>query len=176
MKRFCWTLVLIGTFAATARGGEVTVSGAGMWGSDAPTTAYSAPDTSWSFSVNVANPVDGVPTFSISNAVYLLGGSPAGAAMTSIFFYTSAEGGGIDLNFADNNTVSLYGSSVIDDSGNFLPGTYSVQIAMNDNDAVGVGGVVIAAAVPEPSTLVSLSVGLLCVAAAGIRSRRRPAA
>jgi hypothetical protein len=179
MKRFCWALVLIATSAATARGGEVTISGSGSWGPNAPVSAYSAPNASWSFSVDVVNPVDGFPTTSISNAVYDLNGVPVAPAMTSIFFYSAAEGGGIDLNFADNNTVSLYtsnGISVIDSNGGFIFGTYNIQIAMNDGDAAGVGSVVIGAAVPEPSTLVSLSAGLLCVSAAGIRSRRRLAA
>ena len=173
MKRCRWTLVLIAMFAATARGGEVTITGSGTWDDTAMTTPYSAPNTSWSFSVTVPNPLDANPTTMLSGAEYTLGGSPAGATMTSINFYSAGQGGGLDLNFSDLNTVSLLGAPVIDALLNLLPGSYSMQIAMNDGTAAGSGVVVVgSASVPEPSTLISLSVGLLCVSAAGARSRR----
>jgi hypothetical protein len=175
MKRFCWALVLIGTIAATARGGEVTITGAGVWGEGTQETPYSAPGLAWSFSVTVPSPLDANPTSMISNAVYDLNGVAVGT-MVSVTFYNTGDPTGFDLNFADLNTVSLYGPTVIDSNNNVLDGTYSMQIAMNDGPATGMGSVVIGAAVPEPSTLVGLSVGLLCVAAAGIRSRLRLAA
>jgi hypothetical protein len=176
MKRFCWALVLIGTFAATARGAEVTITGAGVWGEGTQVTPYSAQGATWSFTVTVPSPLDLNPTSMISNAEYDLNGVPVGTAMISVAFFTSDQGGGFDLNFADNNTVSLSGPTVIDGNSNVLDGTYSMQIAMNDGPSTGMGAVVIGAAVPEPSTLVSLSVGLFSVAAAGIRARRRLAA
>jgi hypothetical protein len=175
MTRFCWALVLIATSAATARGGEVTITGAGVWSEGTMETPYSAPGATWSFTVTVPSPLDNNPTSMIANAEYFLGGSAVGT-MVSVTFYTSDNGGGFDLNFADFNTVSLAGPPVIDSNNNVLDGTYPMQIAMNDGLATGMGAIVIGAAVPEPSTLVSLSVGLFCVAAAGIRSRRRLAA
>jgi hypothetical protein len=175
MKRFCWALVLIATSAATARGGEVTITGAGVWDDGTPPTPYSASGETWSFSVTVPSPLDANPTSMISNAVYDLNGVAVGT-MVSVTFYTAAMGGGFDLNFADLNTVSLSGPAVIDANNNVLPGGYQMSIAMNDGSPTGMGGVVIGAAVPEPSTLVSLSAGLLCAAVAGIRSRRRLAA
>ena len=176
MSRFCWSLALTAMLTVTAAlAGEVTISGSGTWDDTAPTTTYSAPDTSWSFSFMVPNPLDANPTSMVSDSVYLLGGSPVGAPLASVTFFDSGLGGLFDMNFSDGAVVSLYGAQVFDDNTLALfPGTYAATIGYADGASAGSGTVTLAG-VPEPSTLVGLSIGLLCVAGAGLRHRRRVA-
>ena len=146
----------------------IDISGSGTWDASAPTTEFSAPNESWSFSFTVPNPLDSNHTSSVTNGEYALGGSPVSAAITSVEFFSASEFGLFDIHFSDGGIVSLYGAQIYDPSTlELYPGTYAATIALNaSNPPTGNGtGTVIVSSVPEPSSLLLCGVGLLGVVA-----------
>jgi hypothetical protein len=85
--------------AGDAAAGTVFFSGSGTWGDSAPSTPYSAPDESWSFSFDLPNPIASNPTFQATDFVYDLNGSPVSTPLSSVKFFPVANAGLFDLNF-----------------------------------------------------------------------------
>jgi hypothetical protein len=98
--------------AGDAAAGTVFFSGSGTWGDSAPSTPYSAPDESWSFSFDLPNPIASNPTFQATDFVYDLNGSPVSTPLSSVKFFPVANAGLFDLNFSDGGVVSFYGADV----------------------------------------------------------------
>jgi hypothetical protein len=161
-----------------AHAGIAAVSGSGTWGPDAPISLYTAPGDSWSFSFDLPDPLDANPTSMATDFRYFLDGSAVSTTLSSVEFFPAAQGGLFDLNFADGNSLNLYGAQAYSSPGLSLrPDVYSANIDINSftgpPDGNGSGTVTIASVVPEPSSIVSGGLGLLVMAglAFGIRVR-----
>jgi MYXO-CTERM domain-containing protein len=177
MRHLVGVVVAVACFMQVGAGaGTIQITGSGTWNADAPTTDYSAPNASWSFSFDVPDPLDANPTSMVTNASYLLNGAPIAHTITSVQFYTPSLQGLFNLNFGYVGFVSLFGPQVIDPSTlGLFPGMYPAMIDVNiQNRITGTGtGMVdvgISSPVPEPSSIISGGLGLL--AAVGLALRR----
>jgi hypothetical protein len=87
--------------------GTLTVASSGMFSSGAPTTTWSAPSTSWSFSFNVSDtPVVSNPDSNgfdvpFSSFSYVLGGGSVATTPARIRFFSSIANGLLEVNFVD---------------------------------------------------------------------------
>jgi hypothetical protein len=90
------------SFAAT-----LMVAGSGIFSGSAPTTTFSAPNTTWSFSFNVSDvPVVANPTANgfdvpFSSFTYHLGAGTVATTPARIRFFTSGIGGLFNIDIAD---------------------------------------------------------------------------
>src|SRR5262249_39638410 len=109
-KVFLATLALTLIAQPAADAGAVAVSGFGTWGPDAPTSIYTAPGESWSFSFDLPDPLDANPASMAAHFQYFLDGSAVTTTLTSVEFFPADQGGLFDLNFADGNSLNLYGA------------------------------------------------------------------
>ena len=117
--------------------GQYTVSESGVWGATAPTTTWSAPNASWSYSFVVnTNPV--VSNYSLgnnftaafSNFTYTLNGSPVATTPASIVWYSSALSGLFNINFSTASFFQIFGSQAYsgpENSPTILRGTYPIN-------------------------------------------------
>ena len=117
--------------AGHAVAGTVLFTGSGTWGDSAPSTPYSAPDESWSFSFDLPNPIATNPTTQATDFVYDLSGSPVSTPLLSVTFFPVANAGLFDLNFTDGTAVSIYGADV-GSSLTLMPGTYPATSGIDD--------------------------------------------
>ena len=118
-------LVPIGASADTYQ-----VSENGTFGADAPITAESAPNQTFSyflidstpainFVTNFTGPDCGFDT-PFSDFTYTLNGAPVDVTGPNVEFFGSAFGGGANISFADNDNFFLYTST----STQFYTGTF----------------------------------------------------
>ncbi|MGC8491806.1 MAG: hypothetical protein ACP5SH_08715 [Syntrophobacteraceae bacterium] len=171
MAAFLWSPI--------ARADVLEVSGSGMWLSNAPTTAFSAANESWSFSFDVTNPINIDYTAAVTNFTYTLAGEPV-SGFTSIQFYPDPVGG-FDLTFGSGDIVNMYGQAVTDLNSppNLVPGTYAYQIDVNSQavsqtpSVVYGSGTVDVSSVPEPSSFYLMGCGLLFLLTLGAFLRKR---
>ena len=164
MKIWLAALGLITSLAIAPIASATTLmnfSGSGVWGSTAPTSAYSAPLDTWSFSFDLPSPIAGNPTTEATNFSYTLNGTAVNGAPSSITFFDSASLGLFDINFS-NISVSLFSASKTDvgSSLTLLPGIYTAFITLNDGTANGNGTIGIQP-IPEPSSWVLLATALV---------------
>jgi PEP-CTERM motif len=149
-----------------------TVSGSGTWSSDAPTTNFSAPGGTWSFSFVLPNPVTdaspddgGFDTFQFSDFTFFLNGNPVSDTLQVVTFFPSSELGLFDLGFPDI-TVSFFGGQAFGGTPppimTLVDGVFSADAALNDlTPAFGSGKITISSATaPEPATLTLLGLGI----------------
>jgi hypothetical protein len=115
-------LLLLGTMEAKADS-SATVSGGGTWSSNAPSTTYSAPSESFTFSFDVSNPLLTMPGsggFStitmgqVTDFTYTLGGSSVttGIPPFDVVFFPNGTMAGMDIDFNDPafSTLSFFGT------------------------------------------------------------------
>lgn len=181
-------------FAATMFG-DLLVSESGTFGSTTPTSTFTAPNASFSFSFTV--PVN--PTVSnvangfffdvgFSNFTYTLNGVGQAVTPAEIRFFNSGNAGLFDVCFTTcngpSNLLDIEGAQAYsgpESAPTILTGLYTPTLT-----AVFVGGIgfvdsggpvsISAAAVPEPSSLLLLaSVGLICHRIRKRRSARKQA-
>ena len=177
-------LLFAGSAAAVSL---TTVSGSGVWAHTAPTTAYSAPDASYSFSFQLpkiyspGNDADGRGTDigtsdDFSNYNYTLGGTPVAGRPVYVYFYSVAYGGGFALAYP-TTSIEFYGPVDVGSSGTINWGNYPftpyVAIEGEVYAPVNQGATpTVTSIVPEPATWALAFVGF---GAAGgmIRFRRK---
>jgi hypothetical protein len=149
--------------------GQLTVSESGVWSASAPTTTWSAPGASWSYSfVVAANPtvLSSVPgqhfVAPFSNFTYTLNGSPVATTPGTIAWFSTAQGGLITINSAGAQ-FNIYGPQAYsgpESSPTILTGTYPLSTPMSvftstGNAAQPLSGAVTIAA--HPATVPALS-------------------
>jgi hypothetical protein len=167
-----------------ASGGTITISGSGTWDSTVSSSSgLSAPGATWSFSFDVPDPLVNKSRMNVTDAWYALNGTPVHDTIASVEFYGFSAGGLFDLTFASGDTVAFYGAQIEETASGLIPRTYSTTL---DDDHAGsfvgppygegLGTLIVGAAVPEPSTLVSSGIALACLAGLGLARRRRIAA
>lgn len=183
-----------------AQAAPMTVSSSGTYDASAPTSFFTAPSATWSFSFTVDDQPVPLPapftetlfftTVPFSNFSFLLGGVAILTPASYVAFYNVANGGGMDVGFGDlydplaeTFALSFYGSQMY--SGDeftptILAGIYSpsggtsgtgFDIVLNSSGRGQPGADVVISAVPAPSAL------LLCVTTLGLLAagRRRAA-
>jgi hypothetical protein len=173
-------------FASVGSASPLLVQESGVWGSSAPSTTWSAPGESWSYSFLI----DSNPTPStylpgdnfvapFNNFNYFLNGVPVATTPDTIEWYsTNNEGGLINIYFGGILTFKVYGAQAYsgsEDSPTILPGVYplaggSVFLSAGNTDQPITGNLTITA-VPEPATIGMMLMGV--AALAGLRFRRR---
>jgi len=174
-------MLVFALLALPAHAGIITYSDSGTFSAATPTTTFSGPNQTWSFSFQVdSSPVVSVnPGFgfspAFSNFSYTLAGSPVAVTPISISFFNAASGGGFGLLFsntpAPGTVLSLNGSGSpqmytgLDSAPTMLTGGFTVltTFAVGRTLYAQPNTTVQAAAVPEPSTLLTLAAGLLAV-------------
>jgi hypothetical protein len=176
--RFAMMAALVLLLQGAASADVVLITGSGTWAANAPTTVVSAPGDTWSFSFDATTPISPVDqTTTFSNFSYTLNGSSVAETLTAVQFFPTAELGLFSLFFADGNFLGLYGDQSYDTNNNLISGIYPAAIDVNNTgfpDGVG-AGVITIGAVPEPSSVVSLAIGIALIGGFASR-RRRPAA
>lgn len=187
----------------SAQAAEVMFTGSGTYTSTADSSPVSAANETWSFSFIVDNPMPVsvsssgslVSSTDVSSFNFDLNGSPVDQnqsdpgsdPMSSIVFYTVAEGSGFDINFNDGTTFSTYDTIDFGSDGNVTspsgPTSVDVDIdydtilngaALQGSGNVSISDVVTTApgGVPEPQSWALMIVG---VGLAGAALRRRAA-
>ncbi len=178
----CFVLV----FGITnAKADSVNMSGSGVWGVNTPSTTYSTDGATWSFSVDLLNPLTdatldnvlgGYVTQQFSSFSYFLNGTMVATTpdLLGVELFPSGNLGGLDLIFGDHS-VSFYGDQLYNGTAptlNLLLGSYSVTSAIDNVDATGSGSINIntaPVATPEPASWLLLGIGLFSLL---IMSRR----
>ncbi len=109
----------------------------------------------------------------VTNASYVLNGTPIYRTITSVQIYTPDVHGLFNLNFGNVGYVALYGPQIFNlPPLTFVPGMYTATINYNLQDriiATGTGMVDVGQAVAEPSSIVSGGLGLLTVVGLALR-------
>jgi MYXO-CTERM domain-containing protein len=168
----------------TAGGGTIMISGFGTWdGTVSSSSGLTAPGATWSFSLDVPDPLVTGMTSQVTDSSYSLNGTPIHDTITSVEFYGRSAGGLFDMTFASGGTVAFYGAQIVATNHLLIPGTYP---AMVDDDhsgsflgppyGEGHGTVIVGTAVPEPATRVDAGIALATLAGLGLHRRRRIAA
>jgi hypothetical protein len=183
VKRFVSILTVGILVQSAAIGGTVAISGSGTWNANTLVTDVSAPDATWSFSFDVSSPVptdDSTPA-AVTNASYLLNGTPVvSETLTTVIFFDSGFSGMFELIFSiphsTGDTVDLYGAQVFDSSGNLIPGSYpansDVNLTVGPPSGSGSGTVLIETAIPEPTSIISGGIAVAVLAGLGLVRRR----
>jgi hypothetical protein len=183
VKRFVSILTVGFLVQSAAIGGTVAISGSGTWNANTLVTDVSAPNATWSFSFDVSSPVptDDKTPAAVTNASYLLNGTPVvSETLTTVIFFDSGSNGMFELIFSiphsTGDTVDLYGAQVFDSSGNLIPGSYpassDVNLTVGGPPGSGSGTVVIEAVIPEPSSIISGGIAVVALAGLGLVRRR----
>jgi PEP-CTERM motif len=192
--------VIITFGAAKAKADSTTISGSGIWGTGAPITSWSAPNDTWSFSFTLPNPTpvsffNGDPaelvTTAISNFSYILNGAAVNIPPANIIFFTTAEGGGFQIQFTAGGFDTTQGFNCADSfcefdafgdqlftgtapfitltAGKISPVDFDQQAAQGGADgSLGTGTTTSftgPTATPEPATLSLLALGALGILA-----------
>ncbi len=90
VKRFVSILTVGILVQSAAIGGTVAISGSGTWNANTLVTDVSAPNATWSFSFDVSSPVADTTPEPVTNASYLLNGTPVvSETLTTVTFYDS---------------------------------------------------------------------------------------
>lgn len=172
-------MLVFALLALPAHAGTITYSDSGTFSASTPTTTFSGPSKLWAFSFQVdSNPAVSVqPGFGFSpvfsNFSYILDGSPVAVTPTSLSFFNAASGGGFTFCFINTpspcTALSLNGPGTpqmytgLDSAPTMLTGGFTVHttFAVGRTLYTQPDTTVEAAAVPEPSTLLTLAAGLL---------------
>jgi hypothetical protein len=130
---------LLCVVSTVARGDTLLVTDSGVWGDTAPTTVWSAPDQTWSYSFLISStalPDDVVLTAhgihfqrDFSDFTYTLDGASVATDPSSITWYGTAWGGLLNVNFGTaaipDASFEPFGLQAFDSSLTIIPGTYS---------------------------------------------------
>jgi PEP-CTERM motif-containing protein len=117
-KLRCFALLTFVLFtAALAKADGVTISGTGVWGSGAPTSDWSTPGASWSFSLVLPNPTPASPNngtaemlvTDITSFSFTLNGVAVNIAPSDVLFFPSSEDGGFDIDFTSGGSDTTNG-------------------------------------------------------------------
>jgi hypothetical protein len=151
------------------------VTGSGTWDDTAPTTVESAPGAAWSFSFEVTTPLAADHTATVSAFSFSLDGAPVDDPASFVEFFTAASSGLFDVALANDDLLTLLGDQVFNALGGLKTGVFDadIEVIATNPLAVGTGSgqvtITPAAAsspVPEPSSIVTLAVGLIGLVAA----------
>ena len=144
--------------AQPASAATVMFQGLGLFASNAPTTEFSAANTSFSFSFDMQTPFEGIPTgptlytYDWSNFTYSLGDVEAAPASLDAIGY---ESDGFTLVFTDRTRIKFVGADLGSDGLVYSPtwGLYSVYVSVPSSGPVAsraAGSGPAAAALPDP--------------------------
>ncbi len=187
-RRFLLAVVLCWLPAHAA---TISYTDSGTFTASTPTTPFSAPSEAWAFAFQAnSNPTildfgNGGFDFAFSNFSYSLNGSLVAIMPTSIRFFTAANGGGFFICFGTqpcgngvfpNGLGTGFGGPQLYSGPNsaptLLPGSFTLPFAVAVNSiSYDQGNTTLLAAIPEPSTLLTLAIGLVVLG--GRRSHRR---
>lgn len=185
-------VVAISFAAMSASADTLEVTESGVWGTDAPTTLWSAPGESWSYSfltssTSLASDIV-LTDYGIhfqrvfSDFTYTLNGATVSTLPSSVTWYGSAWAGLLNVNFPDSPGTQVSeisfepeGDQVFTDNLTIIPGIYSISgpysgVFIGDTLLPLTGTVTIATVTPEPSSFLLLGSGL---AALGGMIRRK---
>jgi hypothetical protein len=187
-----WLLLVFALCWVPAHAGTILYSDSGTFSASTPTTTFSGPGKTWAFSFQVnSSPVvsnfqTGLSTSPVfSNFSYTLDGSPVVVTPISLSFFNAASGGGLSFCFIATPTPCTALS--INDSGpgpqmytgpESAPAMSTGAFTLTTTFAVGTtlytqaNSTVQAAAVPEPSTLLTLAAGILALGGRRLYWRR----
>jgi PEP-CTERM motif len=191
MKRTVkWLLPVLVLCWVPAHAGTITYTDSGTFTASTPTTTFSGPSETWAFSFQVdsspvvSNPQSGMgfsPVF--SNFSYILNGSSVAVTPTSLIFFNAALGGGFGFVFI--NTPSPGTALSLNDVGGpqmytgleSAPTMLTGAFTLHTTFALGTAlftqpDSTVQAAVPEPSTLLTLAAGLLALGGRRLHWRR----
>jgi PEP-CTERM motif len=102
-------LLFVLPFSTVALADTATIAASGLWGAGAPTSNWSAPGETWSFSMTLSSPTpvslvamdpDDLVTTAIISFSYLLNGSAVSIPPEDVQFFALAEGGGLEIDFS----------------------------------------------------------------------------
>jgi len=167
-----------------AHASTISYSASGAFSATTPSTAFSGPSETWAFAFQAdSNPVildfgNGGFDFAFSNFSYSLNGSTVAITPTAIRFFTAANGGGFFICFGaqpcgmgvfPNGLGTGFGSPQLYSGPNsaptLLPASFTLPFAVNVNSISydQANTTLQAVATPEPTTLLTLAVGLLAL-------------
>lgn len=174
------TLFLIAAMGApAAHANTISYSSSGTFSGATPNSTFSGPSKTWAFSFQAdSNPVvlefgNGGFDFAFSDFSYSLNGSPVAITPTAIRFFTAANGGGFFICFVTPCGMGVFPNGLTtggtqlysgpNSAPTLLPGPFPLPFAVAVN-SIGYNQADItlqAKVVPEPSTSLMLTAGLL---------------
>jgi len=197
LARLCGLVVAVGFLAFNSASAQTNllVTESGVWGAGAPSTDWTAPNESWSFSFvtsstpAVSNVFDnehgGFFDGASSDFSYTLNGSPVPTTPPQISWFSTGYGGLIDVNLAGDFSFEPLGDQAYTGSESdptIVPGTYTLSgggvfFFTPSTDFLPLTGEVTITQVSAPEGGATLLYLLLAAASCGaavfLRSRKR---
>ncbi len=175
-------LPILALFWAPAHAATISYSDSGTFSASTPSSAFSGPSATWAFAFQAdSNPTvlefgNGGLNFAFSSFSYFLAGSPVAIMPSFIRFFSGTNGGGFEICFngatvascTDGLATATFGWPQMytgaTSAPTLLTGAFTTDFAaLVGSNAYDQPNTTVRAVVPEPSTLLTLAVGLLAL-------------
>jgi hypothetical protein len=174
MRKFLTIMALaVGVLLLSSASRADSITATATYGSNTSTTVFSAPNKTITFSFQLPSTLTNsglgfLEAFNVPISISFNGNTFAETG--ALFFFTTADGGLFDFLFGTGLSVyewDFYGSQIFDAKNHLTPGTFPIDTTESTSyknfypTGTFTSGTVVVGAVPEPTSLLLLGVGLI---------------